>query len=59
MDPNRQVVTAATILQTFAKHKQVIIVTCHPDHAKIIGGNIINVMEPEKPENSLLVAPET
>jgi len=47
MDPDRQKATA-TVLQNCAKHMQVIIVTCHPDNANLMGGNLINFESPPK-----------
>ena len=40
LDPERQA-AAAVILQHFAKDKQVILMTCHPHHAGILGGNLV------------------
>ena len=40
LDPERQQ-AAAAILQKFAKEKQVILFTCHPRHAEILGGETI------------------
>ena len=40
LDPERQQ-AAAAILQGFAKEKQVILFTCHPRHAEILGGETI------------------
>ncbi|MFH1435598.1 MAG: AAA family ATPase [Pseudomonadota bacterium] len=37
MDPSRRK-KAARVLKAYAKAKQVIVFTCHPDHAKILGG---------------------
>jgi len=40
MDPDRQS-AAAEIIQNFAREKQVIVMTCHPDHADSLGGHTI------------------
>jgi DNA repair protein SbcC/Rad50 len=40
MDPERQKKTGE-IIRKFAENKQVIIFTCHPTHAEILGGNNI------------------
>ena len=40
MDPKRQK-RAGEIIRKFAEYKQVIIFTCHPTHAEILGGNQI------------------
>lgn len=40
IDPSRQK-KAAEVLREFAKEKQVIIFTCHPNHAQLLGGNQI------------------
>ena len=45
MDPDRQKATA-TVLQNCAKHMQVIVVTCHPDNANLMGGNLIKIESP-------------
>jgi hypothetical protein len=45
MDPDRQT-AASAILQDFALHRQVVLVTCHPDNAILIGGNTINIEGP-------------
>jgi DNA repair protein SbcC/Rad50 len=42
LDPDRQE-SAAAILKHFAKDKQVILLTCHPGHAAILGGNTITL----------------
>jgi len=42
LDPDRQE-AAAAILKHFAKDKQVILLTCHPGHAAILGGNTITL----------------
>lgn len=55
MDPERQVATA-NVLQAFGKHKQVIVVTCHPEHAKLVGGNVIDLHGPTKPDVTVLHA---
>ena len=34
---------ASKVLQTFACDKQVIVLTCHPTNAKLLGGNLINL----------------
>ena len=38
MDPERQGATAK-ILQNFAREKQILIATCHPTHANLLGGH--------------------
>jgi len=40
MDPDRQS-AAAKIIQNFAREKQVIVMTCHPSHADLLGGHSI------------------
>jgi len=40
MDPERQK-RAGEIIRKFAENKQVVIFTCHPTHAEILGGNQI------------------
>ena len=40
MDPKRQK-KAADLLNQYAEHKQVMIFTCHPSHAELLGGNQI------------------
>jgi uncharacterized protein YhaN len=40
MDPQRQE-AAAAILRSFARDKQLIVFTCHPDQAEMMGGNLI------------------
>ena len=40
MDPDRQS-AAAKIIQNFARDKQVIVMTCHPSHADLLGGYTI------------------
>lgn len=42
MDPERQGV-AAGMLKEFAREKQVLLFTCHPAHAELLGGNVIRV----------------
>ena len=42
LDPERQK-KASDIINDFADEKQVLIFTCHPSHAEILGGNIIEV----------------
>lgn len=42
MDPERQQ-RAGEIIRKFAEDKQVVIFTCHPMHAKILGGNQIHL----------------
>jgi exonuclease SbcC len=42
MDPDRQR-AAAQVIQNFATEKQVILVTCHPGHAELLGGNLIHM----------------
>jgi len=38
MDPGRQS-NAANLLKEYSKTKQLIIFTCHPTHADLMGGN--------------------
>jgi uncharacterized protein YhaN len=40
MDPKRQEATAK-VIQNFSRAKQVLIATCHPEHANLLGGNTI------------------
>jgi DNA repair protein SbcC/Rad50 len=40
MDPGRQS-NAANLLKEYSKTKQLIIFTCHPTHADLMGGNIV------------------
>ena len=40
MDPDRQSATAK-IIQNFAREKQVVVMTCHPSHADLLGGHTI------------------
>ena len=42
LDPERQE-SAATLLRHFAKDKQVILFTCHPAHAMVLGGHRIEL----------------
>ncbi len=42
LDPERQK-SAAAMLQGFASQKQVIVLTCHPAHAAILGGTTIPI----------------
>lgn len=42
MDPERQK-RAAELLKTYATKKQVMIFTCHPSHAELLGGNRIEI----------------
>ncbi|NQV14032.1 hypothetical protein HQ531_01135 [bacterium] len=42
MDPDRQS-KAASLLRQYAKEKQVLIFTCHPSHADLLEGAIINL----------------
>jgi exonuclease SbcC len=42
MDPVRQE-AAAAVLREYAEAKQVIIFTCHPRHAELLGGNLIEL----------------
>ena len=42
LDPERQL-NASELLREFAKDKQLIIFTCNPHHAELLGGNIINI----------------
>jgi exonuclease SbcC len=40
LDPDRQL-KAAALLRVYAENRQVIIFTCHPAHAEILGGNLL------------------
>lgn len=42
LDPERQR-RAAALLKAYAAQKQVIIFTCHPSHAELLGGNRIDI----------------
>jgi len=42
LDPERQK-KASEIINAFANEKQVLIFTCHPSHAEMLGGNVIEV----------------
>jgi len=42
LDPNRQS-KAADAIKDFAKNKQLILLTCHPSHAKLLSGNQIEL----------------
>ena len=42
LDPARQV-AATAMLKRFAEDKQVILLTCHPSHADLLGGNRIEL----------------
>ena len=42
LDEERQR-AASQVIQGFSKEKQVILFTCHPDHAGLLGGNIITL----------------
>jgi len=42
MDPDRQQ-AAARVVRSFAEEKQVILLTCHPNHANLLGGNVITL----------------
>ena len=42
LDPDRQS-RAAEVIKEFAKHKQIILLTCHPSHAHILGGHQIHL----------------
>ncbi len=42
MDPVRQE-AAAAVLREYAAKKQVILFTCHPRHAELLGGNLIQL----------------
>ncbi len=44
LDPDRQA-TACAILQHFGSEKQVIILTCHPSHADILGGHRVELVK--------------
>jgi len=42
LDPDRQSRSADAVKQ-FAKHKQIILLTCHPSHANILSGHQIHL----------------
>jgi len=42
LDPQRQE-RAAAVIRDFAEGKQVILFTCHPAHAKLLGGRTIEL----------------
>jgi len=42
MDPERQKI-AGEMLKEFGKQKQVLVFTCHPAHAEMLGGNLIRI----------------
>jgi uncharacterized protein YhaN len=42
MDPARQE-KAAELIKEYASNKQVLIFTCHPRHAELLGGNQIKL----------------
>ena len=42
MDPERQKV-AAQMLREFGKTRQLVVFTCHPAHAELLGGNVIKL----------------
>ncbi len=42
MDPERQM-AAVELLQQFARQHQLILLTCHPDHAEQLGGHLIEM----------------
>lgn len=42
MDPERQR-AAAEVIRGFSKNKQVILFTCHPNHAEMLGGHLIRL----------------
>lgn len=42
MDPERQK-RASELLKAYATKKQVIIFTCHPSHAELLGGNMVEI----------------
>jgi len=47
LDPVRQQATAA-VIKSFSEDKQVIVLTCHPAHADLLGGNLI-ALKDEQP----------
>ena len=42
LDPKRQKKTAE-LLKTYAKDKQIVLFTCHPQHADLLGGYKITI----------------
>ena len=40
MDPERQRI-AAQMLREFGKNRQVVVFTCHPSHAELLGGHVV------------------
>jgi len=45
LDPDRQR-QAAEVIRAFAEDKQVILITCHPAHADLLGGNRVELRPP-------------
>jgi len=43
LDPDRQS-KAAEAIKDFAEDKQLILLTCHPSHAKLLGGHQIELV---------------
>jgi exonuclease SbcC len=43
LDPDRQIRVAGAI-KDFARNKQLILLTCHPSHARLLGGNQIELL---------------
>jgi len=44
MDPQRQAM-AANLIRTFAGERQTVLFTCHPNHAKLLGGDCVALEE--------------
>lgn len=42
LDPERQK-AASRVIQEFSKEKQAVVLTCHPRHARLLGGNLIEI----------------
>ena len=42
LDPVRRE-KAVEVLQKFASQRQLLFFTCHPEHAKMLGGNVIEI----------------
>ncbi|HJM95693.1 MAG TPA: hypothetical protein QF698_06435, partial [Candidatus Marinimicrobia bacterium] len=49
LDPGRQK-GAAEVIRSFAEGRQVILFTCHPAHAKLLGGNQVDLHSTTKKE---------
>jgi exonuclease SbcC len=59
LDPNRQS-KAADVIKDFAENKQLILLTYHPAHAKMLGGNQIELSNynlSQKKRSSIIMQP--